>query len=87
MLSLYHLFTVAPILISEYFSTCIKNTTLISWENAERTVKNAKLKNKTKKYFQTAAYYLMTGGSFTIHIFIHFQLSKTEDHKGNYDYI
>lgn len=49
MLSLYHLFTVAPILISEYFSTCIKNSTLISWENTERTVINVKLKNKTRK--------------------------------------
>lgn len=67
MLSLYHLFTVAPILISEYFSTCIKNTTLISWENTERTVKNIKLKNKTKNISQTATC-LMTG-SFKIHLY------------------
>lgn len=35
---------------------------------------------------QTATYYLMTS-SFKIHIFINFQLNKTEDHKGNDDYI
>lgn len=86
MLSLYHLFTVAPILISEYFSTCIKNTTLISWENTERTVKNIKLKNKTKNISQTATCYLMTS-SLKIHIFMNFQLYKREDHKGNYGYI